>query len=364
MRSRAESMLGADFAGVWLHPDAARVTAPLRARAVTHGQAIYFRPGEFQPGTPDGDALITHELAHTLQTRQRENGAAASMGPVSEPGDALEQNADALARGETTHVLAAPAGAALRSPFDSESAEERARRERLLTSIDNAVDRILRLLRTGGLLDRGEVATERGGVRGVIYGPAGAANESFTSYADRDDRLRRIVRTLLAMSRLYRSAPIPAEFAPPTRTTMQVQREGQAPVQRTHYQSSVPVEGGTAHFGGRSPEWADLQAAYKRYQISEGQTGAAYDFDWLYLDPAATIVPGAARGAPRIGRGVPTGAYMVVPDIEHDPLRYWRLDGYSPIPQGSTIVEFWHDDFGYYYMHRGQRIDVPSPWSP
>jgi len=362
LRARTESMLGADFSGVRLHPDAARVTAPLRARAVTRGREIYFHPGEFKPGTPDGDALITHELAHTLQTRQPENGAAA-MRPVSEPGDALEKNADALARGETTRALAAPAGAALRSPFDSESADERGRHERLLTSIGNAIDQILRLLQTGGLIEGAEVATERAGVRGVIYGTAGTPDESFASYTERDARLRRIVRSLLAMSRLYRSAPIPADFSAPTEITGEVTREGEAPTTTVEYETAVPVPGGTVHFVGPRREWADLQGAYQRYQVTQGQTGEAFQFDWLYLDPTARIVPGAARGAPRIGRGVPSGAYMVVPDIEHEPLRYWRLDGYSPVPRGSVIVEFWHDDFGYYYTHRGQRIDVPSPWS-
>jgi hypothetical protein len=27
-----------------------------------------------------------------------------------------------------------------------------------------------------------------------------------------------------------------------------------------------------------------------------------------------------------------------------------------------VIVEFWHDDLGYYYTNHGRRIDVPSPW--
>lgn len=363
LRAHAESMLGAEFSAVRLHPDAASVTAPLRARALTRGQQIYFHPGEFEPGTPDGDALILHELAHTLQTRRSESDVAAGRGPVSEPSDASEKNADALARGETRHALAAPAGAALRAPFDSESADERTRRAQLLTSIDNAIDRILLLLRTGGLIEGAEVATERSGVRGVIYGTPGTPEESFVSYTERDARLRRIVRSLLAMSRLYRSAPIPAEFSPPTEVTVEVTREGEAPTTRTEYQSTVPVPGGSVLFGGPSREWADLQGAYQRYQVSQGQTGEAFQFDWLYLSPTARIVPGAARGAPRIGRGIPSGAYMVVPDIEREPLRYWRLDGYSPTPRGSVIVEFWHDDFGYYYMHRGQRIDVPSPWS-
>lgn len=354
LRARFETAQRADFSAVRVHPNAPEITAPLRARAVTRGQDVYFHPGQYRPGTPAGQALLGHELAHTRQTRGSENTTTQAAPRVSLPGDALERNADALARGNTRHALAAPAGAVLRSPFDAESADDRARRERLLQAISNAVDTLLTLLRSGGLLQNTEVATERNGVRGVIYGAhtAGTADEEFVSYAERDARIRRIVRSLMAMGTLYRSAPIPADFSAPVRT------------ETGEYQSTLTYPHGTTSYGGGTAEWADLQAAYERYRISQGQTGDAYESDWYYLDPSSRIVPGAARGAPRIGRGIPSGAYMVVPDIDHEPLRYWHLDGYSPIPRGSTIVEFWHDDFGYYYMHRGQRIDVPSPWSP
>jgi hypothetical protein len=353
LRARYEAIQHADFAAVRLHAGAPEVTGPLAARAVTNGQDIYFHPGAFRPGTLAGDALIGHELAHTLQTRAS-TASHGQTGIVSRPGDALERNADALARGERLPVHAAPAGALLRSPFDNETQADRARRERLLQAIDAARDTILRLLRGGGLLEGTEVPVERGGVAGVAYGAVGTADEMFSSYAERDTRLRRIVRALIEMATLYRSTPIPADFSAPTlRDTGEYESVVSHPPE-----SSVSI----ASFGGRSAEWADLQAAYERYRITAGQTAAEYDLDWYYLNPARRIVPGAARGAPRIGRGVPTGAYMVVPDAEREPLRYFRLDGFKPIPSGSVIVEFWHDDIGYYYLHRGARIDVPSPW--
>src|SRR5579859_7019832 len=72
----AQGLPQSDFFNVRLHPDAAEVTAPLQAKAVTQGRDVFFHPGQFQPGTPEGQALIAHELAHTLQTR----GTAASDG--------------------------------------------------------------------------------------------------------------------------------------------------------------------------------------------------------------------------------------------------------------------------------------------
>jgi hypothetical protein len=350
---RGRGALSADFFGVRLHPDAADITAPLQAKAVTRGQDVYFHPGQFQPGTPQGEALIAHELAHTLQTRHTAGGGgSASM--VSQPGDAFEKNADGLVRGETTRALVAPAGAALRSPFDSESAADRTRREQLLRSIGNATNTLIRVLQTDGLLNF-ETATTRSGVRGVVYGPLGP-NSAFTSYADRNTQIRRIIRFLQGMGTQYRTAPIPGTFSAPTfdATT-------------GNYTSSVPYpKGGKisgVNFQSSQSEWVDLQAAYERYLQSQGLTTSQspYDMDWLYLDPSNTVLPGAAQGAPHLNHGTQTGVNMVVPDIEHEPLRYWRLTGNSPTPRGSTIVEIWHDDLGYYYMNHGQRISVPNP---
>ena len=39
------------------------------ARAFTVGSDIFFAPGEYQPGTRDGDELIAHEVAHVVQQR-------------------------------------------------------------------------------------------------------------------------------------------------------------------------------------------------------------------------------------------------------------------------------------------------------
>lgn len=354
VRASAEAKQRADFSRVRVHADAAEVTAPLSARAVTHGQDIYFHPGQFQPSTPEGKALIAHELAHTRQTTA--NDVATGAGVVSKPGDALERNADALANGATSQVTPAPAGAALRSPFDNETADERTRRLALLDSIDNARDRLLRLLTTRGLLDGVEEPVERNGVRGIIYGAhtAGTSDEQFVSYDDRDALIRRMIRSLMAMGRRYRRAPVPADFAAPVQ-----QPEGEW-VSTVEYPPDSHMS--SSNYGGGTAEWADLQAAYERYRITQGQTGEAFEADWYYLNPSTPIRTGAARGARSLGRGINSGAYCVFPDIDGDPLNYYLLDGYTRVPRGATIVDLLHDDFGYYYMHNDRRIDVRSPW--
>jgi hypothetical protein len=82
VRARMEPLLGSDLGGVRVHRDAPVVRAE-RAQALAIGRHVAFAPGRYEPGTPIGDALIAHELAHVIQ----QTGAGA-------PGEAaLEQDA-------------------------------------------------------------------------------------------------------------------------------------------------------------------------------------------------------------------------------------------------------------------------------
>jgi Domain of unknown function (DUF4157) len=74
---------------------AAALARAVSARAFTVGRDIFFGAGEYRPESHAGQALIAHEAAHVVQQR----GAPAS-GPlnVSQPGDALEREAEAVAR--------------------------------------------------------------------------------------------------------------------------------------------------------------------------------------------------------------------------------------------------------------------------
>jgi hypothetical protein len=93
--SRLSGSLG-DLSDVRVHTDdtADQLNRSVSARAFATGTDVYFAKGEYDPGSAAGDKLIAHELAHVVQQR----GAAAS-GPlgVSQPGDAMEQEADAVA---------------------------------------------------------------------------------------------------------------------------------------------------------------------------------------------------------------------------------------------------------------------------
>jgi len=69
VRQRMQAGMGADFTGVRIHTDAPALmmTRLLQARAFASGRDIFFSAGRYNPGTRDGDHLLAHELAHTLQ---------------------------------------------------------------------------------------------------------------------------------------------------------------------------------------------------------------------------------------------------------------------------------------------------------
>jgi len=65
---------------VHIGPEAERFAAQHQARAVTVGSHIAFGAGQYRPGTPDGDRLIAHELAHVIQMRGADPGGSVGRG--------------------------------------------------------------------------------------------------------------------------------------------------------------------------------------------------------------------------------------------------------------------------------------------
>jgi uncharacterized protein DUF4157 len=109
VRGRMQSAFGVNFNGVRVHTDtrARELSEGLNARAFTIGSDIAFGPGEYQPGTPVGDALIAHELAHVVQQSGGGNGSS-PQSKGDQAHDALEDEADVSAVGA---VLSAWGGA-------------------------------------------------------------------------------------------------------------------------------------------------------------------------------------------------------------------------------------------------------------
>lgn len=71
--------MAVDFSGVRVHTDsvADNLNQSLQAKAFTKGQDIFFRHGEYSPGSRGGQKLIAHELTHVVQQK-------AAQSPVAE----------------------------------------------------------------------------------------------------------------------------------------------------------------------------------------------------------------------------------------------------------------------------------------
>jgi hypothetical protein len=96
VQTKMESALGANFSDVRIHigPEAASVGA----LAFTWGSNIHFAPGHYNPGTPQGQELLGHELVHVLQQRAGRVTNPFGGGVAVVQDVALEAEADRLGR--------------------------------------------------------------------------------------------------------------------------------------------------------------------------------------------------------------------------------------------------------------------------
>lgn len=89
---RFSEAYGHDLSDVRLHTSHSMAEG-IGARAFTVGKDVVFAPGEHRPGTPEGDRLLGHELAHVVQ----QSGGEAAMQPKGQSDDAHEREADRAA---------------------------------------------------------------------------------------------------------------------------------------------------------------------------------------------------------------------------------------------------------------------------
>jgi hypothetical protein len=121
VQARFEAAMGHDFSGVRIHTDgmAHSKAREVNAHAFAVGRHIFFGPGEYQPGTPDGDRLIAHELTHVVQYNENRLGQLPGDRDVSLPTDRTEVEAYATERKigtELNKVDAAIAGQEMTAP--------------------------------------------------------------------------------------------------------------------------------------------------------------------------------------------------------------------------------------------------------
>jgi len=113
VRSRMNSAFRRDLSDVRVHTDdrAATLAGGLAADAFTRGKDVYFAAGKYNPGTPDGDRLLSHELTHVVQQGNGRNGA---NGTDSRSAHEMEREADEMAEHVATpaHQRRTPSPAA------------------------------------------------------------------------------------------------------------------------------------------------------------------------------------------------------------------------------------------------------------
>jgi hypothetical protein len=154
--SAAQASMGrafnADFSGVRVHTNsqADTLNQSLNARAFTTGQDIYFKQGEYNPGSSSGKELLAHELTHVVQQNgekiqgkyEDESECPGCVGrasainrsnqtklTVNSPDDAYEQEADragqAYAKWEQQSLTTAGSGESVgRQAVEEEKKEE------------------------------------------------------------------------------------------------------------------------------------------------------------------------------------------------------------------------------------------------
>ncbi|MGE3545848.1 MAG: DUF4157 domain-containing protein [Kofleriaceae bacterium] len=108
VRASMEASFGVDFSAVRIHED--DLATELGAQAYTQGTDIHFAPGYYDPVSPQGAALLGHELAHVVQQAQGRVAPLADGAHDRSINDdaALEAEADvrgaAAAHGEPTGI--------------------------------------------------------------------------------------------------------------------------------------------------------------------------------------------------------------------------------------------------------------------
>jgi hypothetical protein len=103
VRQKMESFFGTSFADVRVHvgPHASAIGA----LAFTQGSHIHFAPGQYNPVTPQGQAILGHELTHVVQQRSGRVRNPFGSGVAVVQDHSLESEADRMGERAASHRL-------------------------------------------------------------------------------------------------------------------------------------------------------------------------------------------------------------------------------------------------------------------
>ncbi len=95
---KAGTVMDQDFSNVNVHTGdkADSLNQQLQAKAFTVGNDIFFKEGQYSPGSSEGQELISHELTHVVQQGASTPDVQGKM-TVNDPNDQYESEADNVA---------------------------------------------------------------------------------------------------------------------------------------------------------------------------------------------------------------------------------------------------------------------------
>jgi hypothetical protein len=95
---KAGAVMDQDFSNVNVHTGdkADSLNQQLQAKAFTVGNDIFFQEGQYNPGSSEGQELISHELTHVVQQGATPPSVQGKM-TVNDPNDQYESEADSVA---------------------------------------------------------------------------------------------------------------------------------------------------------------------------------------------------------------------------------------------------------------------------
>ena len=332
---------GHNFGHVRIHTDAqaAKSAQAVNALAYTVGNEIVFGAGQYAPDTSAGRKLIAHELTHVVQQSRAQKSQ-----PVDNiSGDAHEKEAEHISEqvNSGNQVGAIQAASGNISLQRTEDPALRTRRLEAASRLRVSIGRFRSAL-SGGLQWGFERISPQGNQMTV-------GNTAITEpMANRQSRLTALLRDMVQLTIVLESGPIPAAWLNP-----------QVSIPAGTFEGASVIGASLTNFGS-GPEWEDPLRFFANWQVGRGQDSGALNINLFYIpDPP---LAGRTAAIPRVAMqgGINLGIYIVVPDVDNQPMQYRRLTSTEAWPAAGTIFEIWHDSIGYYYLNNMERHYLPG----
>jgi hypothetical protein len=321
IRPGLEVGFGHDLGGIRIHTDTEGQEKAKQhgARAVTVGSDIYFAPGRYDPASRDGQRLLAHEIAHTIQQR---GGTTETQGGAGHERDA-DRAAAAVLTGGRAAVTPGGAPVLQRTPEETPPDPTRTAAEAMANSREK-----IREIETA--LSLGNVWSFEGYAGDQFTYPHGFGPGPMTL-----DQRNAFLRTLLEILReLMRRL---AGGMPATWTLPDV----------------LGIGGDDYHL---SPELRPLGHLLQERGTPSVEADLIFDY-MLHTRGAGSVAP-RARVTPRphaLNLGVPLDAR----DPDRDPQNIRIHTGFDPAD--GVVVDLWSDEDGlYFYYWKGRRIYLPG----